>query len=262
MSKQETLTINIRTKRLTAHTLHRWLMLLLAVPILIWTVTGSYFVLFDIGFIRSDHITPATQKTLPVASFSVSKGITVTGATEKYPIAQVYQRYPKAQQIHLIHVAGQWVYQVMLTDEKLRIDAQTGKQLPPLTQQQAELVATAHQHQQSIPSSASIQITQLITDKTSDNMPTELSSRHLPVWQVMFDDTARTTLYISSGSGEVVTRRHEYWRWFDLFWKWHIMDYDDGADVDNKLLLLTTLLALVATVSGGLLIWQRRKRYC
>ncbi|MDO6620738.1 MULTISPECIES: peptidase [unclassified Shewanella] len=215
-------------------------MLVLAIPIIIWSVTGSYFVLMDIGFIRSDHV--------------VSKVEVIDPSQVQYSVGNVYQNYPKAQQISLKSVLSKAVYQVNLTDDKLLIDAQTGQVLERFNEQQARQIAALY-----LPSVSATQLSSI--SLIEHNAPAELSARHLPVWRAEFDDIGMTTLYISAKSGDVVTRRHEYWRLFDLFWKWHIMDYNDGEAIDNQLLFYTSISAFIAVFSGLVLVWQRRKRY-
>ncbi|WOT04863.1 peptidase [Shewanella youngdeokensis] len=228
---------------LSASFLHRWLMLIFAIPIVIWTVSGSYFVLFDIGFIRSDHVTAKVQQ--------------INTNQLQHPIAKVYQAYPSARSISLVSQLNQAIYQVTLADKKLRIDGQSGEVLPLLTHEQARQIAQQYQHETAISPSAKLSSVTLI----ETTAPAELAARHLPVWRVEFDDISGSTLYVSAQSGDVVTYRHEYWRWFDLFWKWHIMDYDDGASIDNSLLFYSAAGSLVAVFSGFILVWQRRKRY-
>ncbi|MFS1437124.1 peptidase [Shewanella sp. 10N.286.48.A6] len=225
-------------------------MLVLAIPIIIWSVTGSYFVLMDIGFIRSDHV--------------VSKVEVIDPSQVQYTLSKVYQDYPQAQQISLKSVLNKAVYQVTfdqvtfeqenLADDKLLIDAQTGQVLERFNEQQARQIAALY-----LPSVSATQLSSI--SLIEHNAPTELSARHLPVWRAEFDDIGMTTLYISAKSGDVVTRRHEYWRLFDLFWKWHIMDYNDGEAIDNQLLFYTSISAFIAVFSGLVLVWQRRKRY-
>nr|WP_283104128.1 peptidase [Shewanella gelidimarina] len=220
------------------------MMLLLAVPIVIWSVTGSYFVLMDLGFIRSDHISEQSRKKLDASQI-------------KYPLAAVYQRYPNAQTITLkVMVIGQY-YQVKLKEKSLLLDSNSGEVLAEITEQQARTIAKGFQHQQSISREARLIKVALLRDVA----PAELAARHLPVWEMGFDDSAATTLYLSASTGDLVTRRHDYWRLFDLFWKWHIMDYDDGEAIDNQLLLITTIVAIIAVIAGLFLIWQRRRRY-
>ncbi|WP_247663236.1 peptidase [Shewanella sp. MMG014] len=229
----------------SAQFIHRWLMLILAIPIVIWGFTGSYFVLMDIGFIRSDHIT--VEKTAKIDASSVS-----------YPISKLYQDFPEAKKITVKSLLQQAVYHVTLPERTLLISAQSGMQLDAITHEQATKIAQSFQHNNAISPSASIAAAKLLVEQA----PAELASRHLPVWQVVFDDMAKTTLYISAQTGDVVTKRHEYWRWFDLFWKWHIMDYDEGEAIDNALLFYSAIGSFIAVFAGFVLLWQRRKRYC
>lgn len=214
---------------------------MLAVPIVIWSVTGSYFVLMDLNFIHSDHI-------------SVEKSAYIDPSQISYPLSKVNQRYPNAQEIELKSVVNNFYYHVSLKDKVILINASSGESLPYISEDKARSIAS--QYQQAIAADASLTATLL-----TDIAPAELAARHLPVWRMDFSDNAATSLYLSATTGELVTRRHDYWRLFDLFWKWHIMDYDDGESVDNLLLLISSILSIMAVVAGLILIWQRRRRY-
>lgn len=89
------------------------------------------------------------------------------------------------------------------------------------------------------------------------NPPSEISPRHLPFWRVEFDTADSATLYISAQSGEIVTKRHTFWRLFDWMWRFHIMDYDDGENVKNGLLTAFLSLSLVTTIAGLVLLVRR-----
>ncbi|QQX79784.1 peptidase [Shewanella sp. KX20019] len=219
-------------------------MLALVIPIVIWSVTGSYFVLMDINFIRGDYI--GKQSVVHIDAKQI-----------KYPISAVYQRYPDADEISLKRLASQHYYRIELKGKVFLLNANSGQLSAEITEPQAREIAKGFQHQQSIPLEAKLIKVVLLREKG----PAELAARHLPVWQMDFDDSAATTLYLSATTGELVTRRHDYWRLFDLFWKWHIMDYDDGESIDNKLLLFTAILAIISVIAGLLLTWQRRRRY-
>jgi uncharacterized iron-regulated membrane protein len=83
----------------------------------------------------------------------------------------------------------------------------------------------------------------------------------VPVWRVEFEGAWRPTFYISPYTGELVTRRHDLWRMFDVVWMLHIMDYDDRQDVNNILLQAFTWLTVLASASGGwLLVYSFRRR--
>ncbi|MGL4612835.1 MAG: peptidase [Shewanella sp.] len=228
----------------SATLLHRWLSLLLAIPIVIWSITGCYFVIMDLDYIRGNHITHNKPRFIPASQID-------------YPISTIYQRYPKAKEISLILLNDTPYYQIKLSNEIFLLNTTSGERLALLTEKQARLIASEYQHNGAITPNAKL----INATKYIDKGPTELPAKHLPAWRLDFNDSAATTLYISAVSGELVTRRHNYWRLFDLFWKWHIMDYDDGADIDNSLLLSTALASIVTVLTGTILLWQRRRKY-
>jgi hypothetical protein len=90
----------------------------------------------------------------------------------------------------------------------------------------------------------------------------ELQTRPVPLWRVEFEGAWRPTFYISPFTGELVTKRHDLWRTFDVFWMLHIMDYDDRQDVNNPLLRVVTWMTVAAAGTGAwLLLYSfRRKR--
>lgn len=78
---------------------------------------------------------------------------------------------------------------------------------------------------------------------------------------MQFDDWHETTLYIHPDSGELVTRRHRMWRWFDALWMLHIMDYQARTDVNNALLRAASVAGLALGASGlWLLCFSFRRR--
>lgn len=222
---------------LTAAKFHRRLMQILLLPMAIWFISGAYFVWMDLGFIRGDHYQPHSP------DFLRPQQIRLT-------IVELQRRFPDATGIELTNIAGTPYYRLR-GEQPLLVNAITGRAQQQITKSMAMTVAAAH-----VPEHYQITKVRAITTKA----PQELSSCHLPVWQLQFDNLWATHLYVSMATGEVVTRRHELWRAFDLFWRLHIMDYDDGADVDNPLLLITALLAFVASLSGFYLAQKRWRR--
>ena len=95
-------------------------------------------------------------------------------------------------------------------------------------------------------------------------------ARSGPVWRVEFDDRDNTTIYVDPGTGEVTARRSKTWRFYDFFWKLHIMDYDDGADFNHPLLItaagaaifvaLSGLILLIIKVRRSLLVWLNHRK--
>ena len=85
----------------------------------------------------------------------------------------------------------------------------------------------------------------------------------------MFDDSDATTLYIDPATADVRARRSSTWRFYDFFWKLHVMDYDDGADFNHPLLITAAGAAIFVAMSGlvlliikmrrSLIAWRRRR---
>lgn len=94
---------------------------------------------------------------------------------------------------------------------------------------------------------------------------------HGHVWRVDFDDSKKTTAYLSADSGEVLVHRNRTWRIFDIFWMLHIMDYTERVNFNNPLIIglgvgglwlaLTGVWLLFASFRIGEFIprrWQRK----
>ena len=79
----------------------------------------------------------------------------------------------------------------------------------------------------------------------------------LPVWQVKFDDKAKTRLYIDPETAEVRSVRTRLWRVFDLAWKFHIMDVTGEDNFNSWWLRIASGAALMFALSGIGLLWFR-----
>lgn len=76
--------------------------------------------------------------------------------------------------------------------------------------------------------------------------PLEARGHAGPMWRVPFADGAHTTLYISAQDGQVLERRTDAFRVFDIAWMLHIMDYTGRSDFNHPL--------VVASAGGGVLL--------
>lgn len=219
---------------------HKWLMAFVGIQFLFWTITGLYMVSMDIHDIHGEQLQKHESSSIVLAQVT-------------YPISSLVQRFPTAKNITVSQLMERNVYQFTVSNpnkKSLLVDAATGEVLPEITKADASDIARFYYAGQ-----GAIQQTVLLVDKTS--IPSELSPRHLPVWQVSFDNFSAATFYISQQTGQIVTKRHDYWRLFDWMWRFHIMDYDDGENVSNWLLLLVSSLALIAVLMGGVLTYFR-----
>ena len=216
---------------------HKWLMLFLGVQFVIWTVSGAYMVIFDIDYIHGDSLVENHQTKINPDKIN-------------YSLSALTQAYPSAERVSLGMFIEREVYRFEHDGKQLLVDADTGKLLSPLDKSSAVAMAK-HEYT----GRGQIILAELIT-KDSDNRPFELSKRYLPAWRINFDDLGSPSLYISAQTGKLVTKRHEFWRTFDLMFSLHVMDYED-EDPSNWLLFWFVLFALTASILGLILTYYR-----
>ena len=149
--------------------------------------------MFDIDYIHGDSLVKEHSNSLEARSIN-------------YTYDALVNDYPKIEKFELSFWKERPVYRFIENDEKYLVDAQSGNRLQNLTKEQA--IETAQYH---YTGSGEVASSKLI-DK---NPPFELSSRHLPAWQIEFSDLGSPRLYISAIDGKLVSKRHDYWVLFD-----------------------------------------------
>ena len=63
-------------------------------------------------------------------------------------------------------------------------------------------------------------------------------------------------VYVDAVSGEVTAIRSDSWRTWDFLWGTHIMDYSERENIDNLLLKIFSVLALISALSGIVLFFS------
>lgn len=219
---------------------HKWLALVVGVQVVLWSLTGLYMVTIHISIIHGDHLV-RTPKSQP---FAVS---------DLVQPAAIIDFSRDVEEIKLERSFDRPVWRVQTAQGARLFDARTGAPLPALTESQVR-----EQARRIYAGDGAIVSTELLTVA-----PLEMQTRKPPYWRVEFEGWNRPTLYLSPTTGELISRRHELWRIFDIAWMLHIMDYDERSDVNNPLLRVATWTTFAMSVTGAwLLIWsfKRRKR--
>lgn len=204
---------------------HIWLGWIVAIPMVLWTVSGIVMVAKPIEEVRgTDLLTePGPMRfTAPVVSPRV----------EGVPLRSVSLQ-PRAG-------GPRWV--VALADGTTRLaDPATGALLPPLGAAEAvREVMARYTGEAGIAG---------VTRTDPGRPPLELR-RPIAAWQIRMRDG--THFYVDAGSGEVVAQRTSWWRLYDLMWGLHIMDPGGREDTNNpwivgfaSISVVTVILALV-----------------
>ena len=210
--------------KVLARTTHKWLALVVGAQMVVWALSGLYMVAIHIDIIHGDHLVrQRPPQTVGLARLADPMAIA---------------RSAKAQSVRLAFVRNQPAY---VLDGNRIVDAITGQAVAPPSE--AEIRAIASTIYTGDDPIASVR---LIADA-----PTEIRGREPPLWRVEFDQWNKPTFYLSPVTGELVTRRHELWRAFDFLWMLHVMDYETRDNVNNMLLVLFSVGAVLVSLTGG-----------
>lgn len=220
---------------------HKWIALVAGIQALFWMVSGAYMVTIDLDFIHGDPLVRNLEEPLPAELNGL------------YPVAQVLEQFPTAVAVETVSQLGQIRYIVRTPTDTALVNADNGVQISPLDANHAVDLA---KHYYTGDGQAGQAV--LLTDDAQK--PTEIQTRPLPLWQVPFDDGINTTFYVSPTTGELITRRHTFWRIFDFVWMFHIMDFENRADVNNNLFRVSAVIGTTMALSGmWLLVYAYRR---
>lgn len=234
--------------------IHRWLGLLMAVPIIAWMASGLYFSLYPIDQIRGEHLTRepppvsvellASLATPPAVVRALDRHFATTWSVESVVVIA-------REEAVFWRIRGQ----VGDADFTRLVDAE-GRVIPRLSETEAAAVAIGWLAVEGRVGS--------VHWVTSTGPGSEFRGGRLPVWRVVFDEPESLHLYVDPWSAEILARRTTRWRIFDVLWMLHIMDFSERDDFSHPLLQITATLGL-AVAFGGVILWLlttslRRKR--
>ena len=79
-----------------------------------------------------------------------------------------------------------------------------------------------------------------------------------PVYKVITDTEDSINVYVGYMTGDIGSIRSDSWRIWDFLWSLHIMDYRERENINNILLQILSVLALVTSISGITLFFVKR----
>jgi hypothetical protein len=215
---------------------HIWLGWAVAIPFLLWTVSGLVMVAKPIEEVRGESLINQAPL-LP------------SGA--RFTLPPIGPRPVSALLLEQRSDGSRWL--IRYADGQSRLaDAATGRLLPPLTAAEAAATLKAR-----YAGAASIKA----VDRISADAPPIDLRRNIEAWRVTMSDGSR--FYLSAATGEIVAQRTTFWRIYDFMWGLHIMDLKGREDTHNPLVIGFALLALATTLLAILLLpmtLRRRRR--
>ena len=207
--------------------IHKYLSFLISIQLLLWTVSGIYFAFNKIENVRGEQ-----YREEPNFNVDFSKlNFQIDGAQN-------------------IRVIDRMDEEILVVDgiygrEYLNFE---GKNVEQLKVEEAKTLSA--KQTSLIPESV-----ELITENT---IGSEYRGRALPIYRVTSVNEAGQSInvYLNVYTGEVEAVRSNQWRIWDLMWGFHIMDWETREDIDNLLLKIFSILALISSITGVLLFFR------
>lgn len=229
-----------RSRRLQLHLfgskLHKWLALFVGIQALLWMGTGAIMSYLKIERVRSEHV--ISREAAPLGPDA--------------PVPHWINDPTILTSVSLKALGTRPVVEVRRTNGSASLhDPLTGKALSPLSRESARELALAAWTGPSTLVKSVMPIREAVG--------TEFGGP-FPAWQVTFDDSDGTRLYIDASTGAVLAARSDTWRIFDFVWGLHIMDWTQRDRINSWWLLVFGVGGTLIALSGFVLLANRFPR--
>ncbi len=219
--------------------IHKWVALIVGLQIVLWIAGGVVMSVIPIEVVRGEH----KIAELVVQPFVIDDILSIDDAARLLGVDTV-------KTAALVEILGEPVWQIEIEDGVVAlVDAKKGETISPLSQDLARRIAEADYN-----GPGALKSITLIQTPPSEY------SKPGPVWRASFNDRDKTAIYVDPIKGAVTARRSDTWRFYDFFWKLHVMDYDDGADFNHPLLITAAGTASFVALSGFFLLIIKMRR--
>ena len=208
---------------------HKYLSLIISIQLLLWTISGIYFAFNKIELVRGEqYIIEDNPSALDIESLNISsntKGI------------EVFKRLN--QWIVKVEMNAGFKYQDLLGNEVYELSPNQAIEVVKLKTTLSPIDA--------------IKINE-------SSARSEFRGRSLPIYKIKTDSSDDTNVYVDVMSGKIVAIRSDSWRVWDFLWGAHIIDYRERDNINNILLKIFSILALLSSLSGIALFFNTIKK--
>ena len=213
--------------KLIVRNIHKYLSFFISLQLLLWTISGIYFAFNKIQNVRGEQYRLDLPNTLDLQeiNFSIPDAINVS---------------IKKRLSDVIVLAS--------TSSGMRYFDLNGLPIIHLTPEQAMQIVTE-----------STTLIPIKVEQVNDSEKgSEYRGRALPIYRVITTNDAGSEInaYVNIYSGDIEAIRSSYWRIWDLMWGFHIMDWVERDNIDNILLKIFSILALISSITGVLLFFK------
>ena len=219
--------------------IHKWASLLIGLQVIIWVTSGLTFNVIDHEKARGNAYRQTIISTQPA-----------TANKDLLPVENILKKYPDTVELNQTNILSQPYYLLTqqqglyrhLTNSYHIVNAITGE-LTFIDEPLATAIAQA-----SYTGPGSIDSVTLIAPPIADFL-----KHKNPSWQINFDDSLETSVYVEQGSGQIVGHSNSDKRFADFFFMLHFMDYGGAGNFNTIQIIIFAFITLWLTLSG--LIW-------
>ena len=207
--------------------IHKYLSFFISLQLLLWTVSGIYFAFNKIELVRGEQYLNHVESNFDLSKLNIE--------------------IEKAKAVEFKKRLGQEIV-IIKTKDTTKYLNMTGQPLKKISMEDA----------MNSVSSQTILIPFATEEVVNEKSGSEYRGRSLPIYRVKSKNEkgAELNVYINIYSAEVVAIRSNKWKIWDLMWGFHIMDWKERDNIDNLLLKIFSILALVSSVTGIMLFFK------
>lgn len=219
----------------TSIQLHKWIGLVVSIQVLFWVVGGLVMTVIPIETVHGDkHLTQSAP-----ASIAADGVMPLTEAAKKagFEITKAQLRSTPNGPVWILDAP---------TGQQRWLNAKTGEDIEEITESEAKAAAAKAYAGKGRPVAATL----------LDAPPPEAMTDGA-LWQVKFDDGEGTTLYLDPFTGDVEQRRSDVWRFYDFFFRLHIMNFGRAETYNHPLIIVASAVTLAVVVTGVILLFYR-----
>jgi uncharacterized iron-regulated membrane protein len=213
--------------KLIVRNTHKYLSFFISIQLLLWTVSGIYFAFNKIENVRGEQYRLQSPF--------------------KYSFKNIEFEIPEATSAVLKKRLDKTIITAS-TKTGMRYFDEDGDPLKKISFDEAKQIVAENTLLKPI----------AVEEVSEPKKGSEYRGRQLPIYKVTTRNAndKEINAYLNIFSGDIVAIRSAQWRIWDLMWGFHIMDWQERDNIDNILLKIFSVLALISSLSGILLFFK------
>ena len=207
---------------------HKYLSLVISIQLLLWTISGIYFAFNKIELVRGEQYL-------------------IEQKVSKLNLKEVESSF-SGKNVNFVRRLDEWIIKVE-TDSGFSYTDLQGQNLDELNSEEVREVVRQSTNLKPL----------MVQRIDKPEIRAEFRGRNLPIFKVATSTTDNINVYVDAFTGEVTAIRSDSWRIWDFLWGAHIIDYSERENINNFLIKILSILALLSSLSGIVLFFKTFK---